>query len=247
MDNQSAINAGGRAPHSRSGRGGSIRRMIIKKLRQELQNSSAADWFCRRPMDACLVVMKAAAPELCRDQRPRVSRTASAARAAGQACIYRQLVSAVSNRNPEHRSFNCSIPRRGNWNRSDYEEFALPYTQKIFDAVGTRPPHSVLKRYRSHSESMARSGADVIGIDWRLPIAEARPRVGDGVAIQGDLGPCLLRGPKERMLSRTQEISSRLFPSAISSISATDSFRRRPWKTRALLSSSVNTGTASKI
>ena len=88
-----------RAAHSRSGRRGSIRRIHHQKAPSGASESSAADRFCRRPMDACLVHdRRRRLQELRRDQRPRVSRAASAARAAGQACIDRQLVSAVSNR-----------------------------------------------------------------------------------------------------------------------------------------------------
>src|SRR5216110_196280 len=65
----------------------------------------------------------------------------------------------------------------GELNRSDYEEFALPYTQKIFDAVGTRVPRILyLNGTSAILESMATSGADVISIDWRISIADARRR-----------------------------------------------------------------------
>jgi uroporphyrinogen decarboxylase len=38
---------------------------------------------------------------------------------------------------------------------------------------------------------MAGVGADVVGVDWRIPIDEARRRVGPGVAIQGNLDPAV--------------------------------------------------------
>ena len=95
----------------------------------------------------------------------------------------------------------------GELNRSDYEEFALPYTRKIFDAIGNRVPRILyLNGCASILESMADSGADVLSIDWRISIAEARRRVGDRVALQGNLDPCLLLGSKERMITKTSEI-----------------------------------------
>src|SRR5205823_908455 len=57
----------------------------------------------------------------------------------------------------------------GDLNRSDYEEFALPYTEKIFDAIGTRVPRILyLNGCSAILESMASSGADVISVDWRI-------------------------------------------------------------------------------
>jgi uroporphyrinogen decarboxylase len=53
---------------------------------------------------------------------------------------------------------------------------------------------------------MARSGADVISLDWRVPIGEARRRVGDGIALQGNLDPCLLLSDPETIRSRTAEL-----------------------------------------
>ncbi len=95
----------------------------------------------------------------------------------------------------------------GELSRLDYEEFALPYTQRIFDAVGSRVPRILyLNGCASILESMASSGADVISADWRISIGEARRRVGNRVALQGNLDPCLLLGSQERIESRTRAI-----------------------------------------
>src|SRR5262245_58190331 len=101
----------------------------------------------------------------------------------------------------------------GELNRGDYEEFALPYTQKIFEAVGNRVPRILyLNGCSAILESMAKSGADVLSIDWRLSIADARRRVGDRVALQGNLDPCVLLGPKERIVAKTTEILEQAGP-----------------------------------
>ena len=98
-------------------------------------------------------------------------------------------------------------------NQRDYEEFALPYTQKIFEAVGTRVPRILyLNGCSAILESMVKSGADVISIDWRISMAEARRRVGDRVALQGNLDPCVLLGPKEGITARTKEILEQAGP-----------------------------------
>jgi len=101
----------------------------------------------------------------------------------------------------------------GELNAADYEEFALPYTQKIFEAVGTRVPRILyLNGCSAILESMVRSGADVISIDWRISMAEARRRAGDRVALQGNLDPCVLLGPRERIVARTKEILDQAGP-----------------------------------
>ena len=101
----------------------------------------------------------------------------------------------------------------GDLTRSDYEEFALPYTQKIFSAIGSRVPRVLyINGCSTILESMARSGADVLSIDWRLPIAEARQRIGDKLAIQGNLDPCLLLGTKDRLLENAGKILKQAGP-----------------------------------
>jgi uroporphyrinogen decarboxylase len=101
----------------------------------------------------------------------------------------------------------------GELNANDYEEFALPYTQKIFEAVGNRVPRILyLNGCSAILESMARSRADVISVDWRISIGEARRRVGDRVALQGNLDPCVLLGTKENIVTRTREILEQAGP-----------------------------------
>ena len=101
----------------------------------------------------------------------------------------------------------------GELNPADYEEFALPYTMKIFDAIGNRVPRILyLNGCAAILESMAKSGADVLSIDWRIPIGEARMRVGDKFALQGNLDPCVLFGSKERLMAKTKEILQQAGP-----------------------------------
>jgi uroporphyrinogen decarboxylase len=89
----------------------------------------------------------------------------------------------------------------------DYEEFALRYTKKIFDAIGSRVPRILyLNGCAALLESMSRSGADVLSVDWRIPLTEVRRRIGDGFALQGNLDPCELLGLRERIAAKTTEI-----------------------------------------
>jgi uroporphyrinogen decarboxylase len=95
----------------------------------------------------------------------------------------------------------------GELNRKDYEEFALPYAGKIFDAIGSRAPRIIyVNGCASILESITATGADVISIDWRISVEEARRRTTERVALQGNLDPCVLLGPKERIVAKTKEI-----------------------------------------
>jgi len=95
----------------------------------------------------------------------------------------------------------------GELNRDDYEEFALPPTRKVFEAIGNRVPRILyINGSSAILESMATSGAEVISLDWRISLAEATIRVGDRVALQGNLDPVLLLGARDRLLAKTAEI-----------------------------------------
>ena len=53
------------------------------------------------------------------------------------------------------------------------------------------------------------AGGDVIGLDWRLPLDEGWSRAGEDVAVQGNLDPTLLLGPRERLLDRVDDVLRR--------------------------------------
>jgi uroporphyrinogen decarboxylase len=48
-------------------------------------------------------------------------------------------------------------------------------------------------------EAQAEAGADALGLDWTIDIGEARARVGDSVALQGNLDPAILLSTPERI------------------------------------------------
>jgi uroporphyrinogen decarboxylase len=54
------------------------------------------------------------------------------------------------------------------------------------------------------------AGGTVIGVDWRTPIDQARQRLGEGVALQGNLDPCLLDAPRELLSARVDEVLDRI-------------------------------------
>lgn len=82
----------------------------------------------------------------------------------------------------------------GSLSPDDYKEFALPYVQKVISNVSNMGVPVILyaNGVSSILELMCSSSPDVIGIDWRVDIGDARKRVGDKVALQGNLDPCAL-------------------------------------------------------
>ena len=53
---------------------------------------------------------------------------------------------------------------------------------------------------------MGEAGADVVGVDFRVPLDEAARRVGPGRALQGNLDPAILFAPWETVAQRTREV-----------------------------------------
>ncbi len=100
----------------------------------------------------------------------------------------------------------------GELSASDYEEFALPYEQKVFERIHRGPsglsvPAILYINGCSHIlEKMVDSGANVLSIDWRIDLAEAKRRVGAEVALQGNLDPCELLGTPETITESVKEI-----------------------------------------
>ncbi len=79
-----------------------------------------------------------------------------------------------------------------------YHEFSLAYMQQIVDGLtrekdGAKVPCIVFTKGGGlWLESIAATGCDAVGLDWTVDIGEARRRVGDKVALQGNLDPSVL-------------------------------------------------------
>ena len=82
----------------------------------------------------------------------------------------------------------------GSLSPDDYKEFALPYVEKVIKGInkGTCPVILFANGVGNILEYMGNAGANVIGLDWRIDIGNARKRVSDSVSLQGNLDPCVL-------------------------------------------------------
>ena len=79
-----------------------------------------------------------------------------------------------------------------------YREFSLQYMEKIVAGLkrendGRRVPVILFsKGCNTQLEALAATGCDALGVDWTITLDEARSRVGDRVALQGNLDPSIL-------------------------------------------------------
>jgi uroporphyrinogen decarboxylase len=94
---------------------------------------------------------------------------------------------------------------------ADYEEFVLPYSQKILqDAKKENVP---VIHFGTNTTTllplMKRAGGDVIGLDWRIPLDDGWKLLGDDVAVQGNLDPTILFAPRAEIKKRVHDILRR--------------------------------------
>lgn len=96
----------------------------------------------------------------------------------------------------------------------DYEEFSLRYMRKIVEGLtreneGRKVPITLFtKNGGQWLEAMAATGCDALGLDWTINIAEAKKRVGDKVALQGNMDPAMLYATPERIRQEVETILS---------------------------------------
>ncbi len=89
----------------------------------------------------------------------------------------------------------------------DYRRSVLPHSAAVLAAVGELGVPRIHFGVGTGSllGLMAEAGADVVGVDWRTPLASAIDVVGDR-AVQGNLDPTLVLAPPEVMTARAGEI-----------------------------------------
>ena len=92
---------------------------------------------------------------------------------------------------------------------SDFSRFALPYVQKII--ADLRQTTDVPIIYFANNgatllDMSLESGADVLGLDWRINIADAVEKVAGKVSLQGNMDPCALFLPHNEIEKRVQRI-----------------------------------------
>jgi uroporphyrinogen decarboxylase len=97
---------------------------------------------------------------------------------------------------------------------ADYRRHVLPATTKVLSGL------TDLEVPRIHFGVgtgellglMAEAGADVVGVDWRVPLDQARQRIGAGRAIQGNLDPVLCLAPWEVVEGAARQVLAQAGP-----------------------------------
>jgi uroporphyrinogen decarboxylase len=95
----------------------------------------------------------------------------------------------------------------GELSREEYEAFELPATRLVFESLGAAGvPKILYGKASSHLvEPQSNSGADVLSVDWRTNLGEARCALGDRVALQGNVDPNVLLGDEQTIRDAARE------------------------------------------
>ena len=99
----------------------------------------------------------------------------------------------------------------GTLSPEDYRRSVLPHSQRVFAALAeTGVPRIHFGVGTGELLGlMSEAGADVVGVDWRVPLDEAAVRVGPGKALQGNLDPSILLAPREVIEERARQVLDR--------------------------------------
>jgi uroporphyrinogen decarboxylase len=99
----------------------------------------------------------------------------------------------------------------GSLSPDEYDRFALPAVRSVIEGVADLDAPVILFGVGTGEllGLMGTSGANVVGVDWRVPLDEARRRVGAGVAVQGNLDPALCLAPWEVVEEASTDVLTR--------------------------------------
>ena len=100
----------------------------------------------------------------------------------------------------------------GSLSHAAYREFSLAYLQRIVAGLrrekdGERVPVIVFTKGGGlWLEDIVACGCDAVGLDWTIDLGDARRRVGDRVALQGNLDPSVLFASPEVVAAETRKV-----------------------------------------
>ncbi|MSP16684.1 MAG: uroporphyrinogen decarboxylase [Myxococcales bacterium] len=102
----------------------------------------------------------------------------------------------------------------GTLSPADFDEFALRWARELISRLRASPAFAARRvpiiyfanGCAPYLGRLASSGADVLGIDWRVDLGEARARLGSEVAVQGNLDPAALFAPPSEIERRVEGV-----------------------------------------
>lgn len=90
---------------------------------------------------------------------------------------------------------------------ADYCEFALPHTKAVIDGVaGNAPVINFLTGNPALLPYMASAGGQIVGLDWRVDMADSRKLLGPDRAVQGNLDPVSLLADLDTLKARAKAV-----------------------------------------
>jgi uroporphyrinogen decarboxylase len=90
----------------------------------------------------------------------------------------------------------------------DYERYVLPHSRKVLEGIAGVPRIHFGVNTGELLPAMASAGADVVGVDWRVPLDDAVKRL-PGVAVQGNLDPAVVFAPWPVVAERVRDVLRR--------------------------------------
>ncbi len=97
----------------------------------------------------------------------------------------------------------------GNLSPLDFEEFSLKYLKYVCDRLETSAtPVIVFAKGVGNMQSLADLRCDVLGVDWTKDIGAVKKQIDGRKVLQGNLDPCVLFAPKEKIRSEIKRILS---------------------------------------
>jgi len=96
----------------------------------------------------------------------------------------------------------------GSLSPADYEEFVLPASRKVLQGTADLDVPRIHFGVGTGEllTLMAEAGADVVGVDWRVPLHLARSRIGPERAVQGNLDPAICLAPVEVVVQEATRV-----------------------------------------
>jgi uroporphyrinogen decarboxylase len=96
----------------------------------------------------------------------------------------------------------------GSLSLADYEDHVLEHSAAALAAVADLPVPRIHFGTGTGEllAAMRDAGADAVGVDYRLPLAEASRRLGGGTVLQGNIDPALLAAPREVLEEHVRDV-----------------------------------------
>ncbi|CAB4733165.1 unannotated protein [freshwater metagenome] len=99
----------------------------------------------------------------------------------------------------------------GALHRTDYRTYVMPASAKVFAAIADLGVPRIHFGVDTGEllDSFAEAGADVVGVDWRVHLDDARQRVPAGIALQGNLDPAICYAPWTAVEAEVRNVLAR--------------------------------------